>query len=732
MSARDTAGPETLEEHLALLNPEQAAAVTHTGSPLLILAGAGSGKTRVITTKIAYLISRCAYSPSSILAVTFTKKAAQEMAERARGIDGRASGAFMRTFHSFGAWFLRCRPGDAGLARSFTVYDEEDSASLLHQALPSLDKKRAAVLARSISLAKDYCLSPDSEGLSRIDPSPEFPGVYAAYEKRLRETGNADFGDLIMLPVNLLSRNGALREDLHRRFRCVMVDEYQDANIAQFRLLELLAGEGTYICVVGDDDQSIYRFRGAEVRNILSFREHFKNTEVIRLERNYRSFAPILALAQCIVSKNPSRLGKTLRATRAGGDLPVLAFLPNQEAEAAFCAGLITAARKDEGTPYSHWAVLYRTNAQSAGFESLFLRSKIPYRVVGSLKFYQREEIKDALAYIALAANPRDEIAFRRAAAKPPRGIGEASQDKIIAAWRDGKGGDILEAARSPDLGLPKKAAEGLSGFVSAFEEARSLFPEGDDRAGALMLSRFVERLIVLGGLSAYYEAEDAANGTQRAGNLSELVNNAALYPLTSGGLLDFLDAIQLDRTLEAEAGEDGRDAVTLITLHNTKGLEFPRVIITGMESGVFPRTDKTGQELEEERRLFYVGVTRARDKLYLTSCAERRFFGKPEGRTPSPFLKEIDASLIQVAPVGRTSGAWRQSGAAGTHAGPQSQGEWPVGGLVYHDDYGYGTIISANTGAGELVIKVRMETGQVATFLPEYQKNSLVRIKER
>ncbi|MDR3303461.1 MAG: ATP-dependent helicase, partial [Treponema sp.] len=434
--------PNPLPRYLAALNDEQREAVFHDGKHLLILAGAGSGKTRVITTKIAYLIREQGVDPRAILAVTFTNKAAREMADRARLIDERAGEAMLRTFHSFGAWFLRRHGTLAGLAPGFVIYDDEDTASLLRAILEGASKAEARQTAHRIARAKDYFLSPDDKELSRIDHRTEFRRIYREYEERLAVTGNVDFGDLIKKPVEILRNNPAMAQRFRERFQVIMVDEYQDANIAQFELLKELCGPETRVCVVGDDDQSIYRFRGAEVRNILEFPERFPDTHIVKLERNYRSVAPILNVASSVVDHNEDRLGKTLIAVRDGGKKPVLAFLPNQDEEAIFCAELITAAcgkRRSVGdkaaahqSAYSDWAVLYRTNAQSLGFETEFLRRRIPYRVVGSLKFYEREEIKDALALLSFLVNPRDEVAFRRVVNKPTRGVGLSSVERVV------------------------------------------------------------------------------------------------------------------------------------------------------------------------------------------------------------------------------------------------------------------------------------------------------------
>ncbi len=739
--------------YLDSLNDQQKAAVVHEGSPLLILAGAGSGKTRVITTKIAYLIKEKNIDPWTILSVTFTKKAANEMRERAIAIDDRAADAQIRTFHSFGSWFLRKYAEHAGLAPSFTVYDDDDMATLIKKAEPSLSTKEIRLAAHQISLAKDYCLTPEDD-LGVIGSEFDLNDIYAKYQKRLRATGNADFGDLIMLPVQILEAYSDIADYIHNRFKVIMVDEYQDSNIAQFRLLQSLSGvkqgSDTYVCVVGDDDQSIYKFRGAEVENILTFPEKFPGTQIIKLERNYRSTANILNAAGLVVKKNHhGSLEKTLVADREGGGKPVLAFLPDQNAEATFTADLVMKSLAG-GAKYSDWAVLYRTNAQSLGFEKEFLHRKIPYVVVGSLKFYEREEIKDALAYISFFANHKDEISFRRIINKPARGIGDKTQDKLMESAvtlnADGEPvfSDLLENLKNQQQAgaLSKKAAEGAAAFIKLFETLSGCFDENK------ALSDFIERVIRDSSLDEYHKAGDEIEGTTRVQNLQELVNTAVPYKCTMEGLLQFLDAINLDRTLDAENQAVGDNAVTLITLHNTKGLEYNKVIITGLEEGVFPRMEKQGAELEEERRLFYVGITRARDELYVTSTAKRCLYGRWDYMRPSPFIKEAAEAftVIGQAPFGfsvRKASPYGQfgrdasafGGAGGGEAGdsedPDLINKWKKGTHVYHDDYGDGAVTAAYNNSGEFVIEVQFSNGGKKKFLPKYQSKSLEIIRD-
>jgi DNA helicase-2/ATP-dependent DNA helicase PcrA len=759
-----------LPPYLAALNPEQRAAVFHTGHPLLILAGAGSGKTRVITTKIAYLIQEKGVDPRSILAVTFTNRAAREMADRARLIDARAGDAMLRTFHSFGAWFLRRNGSLGGLNSNFVIYDDDDTVSLLSAVMEDASRVEVKRIAHGIARAKDYFLTPEDPELDLIDHRNEFRKIYAVYEERLAQIGNVDFGDLIKKPVEILRSHPEVAGRFRDRFRVIMVDEYQDSNVAQFELLKELCGSETYVCVVGDDDQSIYRFRGAEVRNILEFPDRFPGTDIVRLERNYRSTAPILAVASSVVDNNRSRLGKTLRSERGTGKTPTLVFLPDQDAEVSFCAELISNSFKaGKKAAYSDWAILYRTNAQSLGFETELLRRRIPYRVVGSLKFYEREEVKDALALLSFLVNSRDEVAFRRVVNKPARGVGPATVDRVVGEATGGPqaDGDLAAAARRVMPSLPAKARSGLTSFLAAIAAgASALLPDDaapppaaedtgpvEKRAAKRAASRkrdglsagdglsvCLVRLIEEAGIAEYHISHDEIAGNQRIANLQELANAASLYPAARMGLLEFLEHIELDRSMENTAESGGSDnVVTLITLHNTKGLEFRRVIMTGVEQGVFPREDKQDDDLEEERRLFYVGATRAMDELYLTSCAMRRMFGRTMPAEPSLFLREADSSSLRIVgevpygfgpPGQRSSTGSARPGAASAKTGPaSSDGRWRVGERVFHDDQGYGAVTEIRESEDGPVIRVRFETGNEVRFLSSRQSSRFVKI---
>ncbi len=723
-------GTGVLPPYLSQLNPEQLEAVLHKGSPLLILAGAGTGKTKVITTKIAYLTRELGYSPESILAVTFTNKAAREMRERAARIEPACERAMIRTFHSFGSWFLRRNCKSLGLDSNFVIYDDADSAELVRAAVPSLPRQECSRYASLIARAKDYGLDHDSPSLGLLSHDEDLRRIYASYEERLRNTGNVDFGDLISLPSRILDQDEAVARRTRQRFQVILVDEYQDSNVAQFELLKRLAGPGTYICVVGDDDQSIYRFRGAEVKNILGFSKTFPGTQTIRLERNYRSYQTILDIAGESVRHNPNRLGKTLRATRPGGHKPLVAILDDQEQEVEYCASIIRRHIR-EGGRHSDIAILYRTNAQSLGFEKSFPRKGIPYTLVGALRFYEREEVKDLLAYLSLAVNPRDEIAFRRIINKPTRGLGDSSLENILSSTSGGRL-NLLEACAESLPLMKGKATAGLAKFLSLMERSKASLAQAPSSS---TLSVLLDTLLSESGLVEFHKSKDDIAGTQKLANLEELVSSASLYPLSGEGLLDFLETIELDRSLQSKDGEGAADAVTLITMHNTKGLEFPIVVVTGLEQGLFPRDDDEGEELEEQRRLFYVSATRAKDILHFTACRWRRIRGRLFETRPSVFLTEINPSLYEFWKGSKMlAGGYhpRSYAPSSPGAAPKAaEGGWKAGQMAYHDEFGEGTVVKvSDTESSGPLVTVRFASGKTAQFFPKYTKK-LERIKE-
>ncbi len=688
---------------LERLNKPQYEAVVHEGSPLLILAGAGSGKTNAITAKIAWLISEKKVYPASILAVTFTNRAAREMEDRVFSILGRSSGInlnnppMIRTFHSFGAWVLRRYGSSVGLENNFTIYDEEDMLTLLQSIRPGEAKKDLKPYISMISRAKDYCLAYNDD-LSPVSFDPEFPDIYMQYQKKLDSTGCADFGDLILKPGILLSENLTVREKLTRMFSTILVDEYQDSNVAQFELLKMLSGDGTNLTVVGDDDQSIYRFRGAEVRNILTFPETFKNTRIIRLEQNYRSTSNILDIAAAVVANNTGRLGKKLWTEKTGGEKSVVAAFNTQQEEAEFCCSLL-----NDGN-YGNTAILYRTNAQSLTFESLFSKMKIPYRLVGALRFFEREEVKDILAVISLFINPRDEVAFRRVINKPPRGLGKTGVEKIVSLSIQNFGGDLLRACSEGSKTLSGKAGKGAAAFAQIMDGVRSSFNEAAGPEDNL--SEFVKKCALVTGFAQYYREIDRNSDSQKILNIEELVNHAADYPSSMEGLIDFIENTELDRSSPAQENKGG---VTLITMHNTKGLEFDRVIITGLEEGLFPgfRNMENIEDLEEERRILYVSITRARKMLYMTCCRSRRIWGKFNSFPPSRFLSEIPENLVTLKGFGNTV----SGGASLINEGD----------IVYSRDYGAGEVLKKWMNKDEPVVLVRFEGGRTAQFLLRY-----------
>ncbi|MBN2658015.1 MAG: UvrD-helicase domain-containing protein [Spirochaetales bacterium] len=686
--------------YLKGLNEQQREAVMHGHEPLLILAGAGSGKTRVITTRIAWLIEEMGFDPSSILAVTFTNKAAAEMSERVHGMVSGAHGVMIKTFHSFGAWLLRRNAALLDMKSHFTIYDDDDVLSLLKTLFDEAPRNELRRYSRDISRAKDDCLLPDDD-LSHINPDPSFNEIYRIYETRLREIGNADFGDLISLPVRMLRKNSELKKRIHQKFRVILVDEYQDSNGAQFQLLKELSGPDTWLAVVGDDDQSIYRFRGAEVKNILTFHESFPGTKVIKLEENYRSTGNILGIASSVVSNNSGRLGKTLWTRKGSGDKAKLIYSENQITEAQDCADNILSHRQ-----YGETAVLYRTNAQSREFESTFRKMGIPYRLVGTLSFYSREEIKDTVAFLSFLSNSRDEVAFRRIVNKPARGLGKVSLEKVFHLMTV-TGGDLLEASRAALGGMKGKGAKGLGEFCKVCD----LLSEGLGESKTL--APYVDRVIRESGLLEYHRAQDEIDHSQKVRNLEELVTAADQYEGTMDGLSEFLELIELDQTMLEEEDKDP-DRVTLITMHNTKGLEFDRVFITGLEEGLFPRGDEYADEdeIEEERRLFYVSITRARKELFFTSTRRRMLYGRTEDRYPSRFIDELPSEFVDTI---------------GEESGPS--GEYKPGMRLYHEDYGVGIVNKNLFNNGHTVLHVIFESGRTAVLMPEFCAHKLEKL---
>ncbi len=701
-----TAAPETLLEGL---NEPQREAVQHGEGPLLILAGAGSGKTAVLTRRIAYLVHTRAARPGEILAITFTNKAAQEMRERVEQlVGGRVRAMWVMTFHSACVRMLRAEGERLGYTRGFTIYDEADSTRLIKQCMDELDvdPKRFAprAIKRQISDAKNQLI--DAEGY-RIKVGSFFEqtaaDVYEMYEQRAHSMNAMDFDDLLFRCVNLFELFPEVLRKYQEQFRWVMVDEYQDTNRAQYRWLELLAGQHRNLCVVGDPDQSIYAFRGADIRNVLEFENDFPDATVIRLEQNYRSTQTILSAADAVVANNRARMPKTLWTDLGQGDPIHVRELEDEHAEARFVVNEIE-RMVDEGGSRDEVAVFYRTNAQSRVLEDMLTRYKLPYQVIGGTKFYERAEIKDAMAYLTLLVNPHDMVAFQRVVNSPRRGIGDTTQARVVG-YANTVGEPVWDVAASPENvpGLGAAAVKALDRFMSIMERLRERV-DGGATVGDLLQ----ETLQETGYLEAL-EAERTIEAQGRIENLEELVGVAREYDSAAEepSLEEFLQQISLFSDQDALRDDEG--TVTLMTLHNAKGLEFPVVFMIGCEEGVFPhsRAVESG-DLEEERRLCYVGITRAKRQLYLSYARMRALYGQRDWNLPSRFLDEIPAELTDVeSQEARKPQAFSTTWDSGPASRPEPKpgASFSVGDEVVHASFGEGMVVGLDVG-GIVVVR--------------------------
>jgi DNA helicase II / ATP-dependent DNA helicase PcrA len=718
-----SAQPPNLERVTALavdalldgLNPQQRAAVVHEGSPLLIVAGAGSGKTRVLTHRIAYLLAARDVAPSQILAITFTNKAAGEMAARVANLTGaRARSMWVMTFHSACVRILRREARRFGYPSSFSIYDQADSQRLMAMVCRELDLDTRyhppKAITNQVSALKNELIDYETVQAKASGYRQKALGeAYTEYQRRLVAAGAMDFDDLIMVTVNLLQAFPDMAAEYRERFRHVLVDEYQDTNHAQYVLVRELAGAGlptqAELAVVGDADQSIYAFRGATIRNIEEFERDFPGANVIMLEQNYRSTQNILAAANAVVSRNPGRIPKNLWSDAGDGPLITGYVADSEHDEAAFVAEEVDRLADEGLAKPGQVAVFYRTNAQSRVFEEVFIRSGLPYKVVGGVRFYERREVRDLLAYLRLIANPEDEVSLRRVLNTPRRGIGDRAEESVAAlASRDRI--TFAQALLRPDdvPGLASRSAKAIAGFnelMAGFREmAASGSPTGDVAAAVLEVTGYVAEL----------EASTDLQDASRIENVNELVAVAREFDsrFADGTLSEFLEQVSLVADAdEVPEGEDHGGMVTLMTLHTAKGLEFPVVFLTGLEENVFPHERSMGndQEMAEERRLAYVGITRAEERLYMTRAATRMWFGRPGYHKPSRFLTEVPAHLID----------WRRDESAATQPaserlarrpGVRVLGNRPVpslqpGDRVNHDSYGLGTVLSVE-GRGD------------------------------
>lgn len=699
------------------LNPVQLDAVTSTEGPLLVVAGAGSGKTRVLTYRIAHMIENLGIHPSSILAITFTNKAAEEMRERVIQLVGRkAEIIWIMTFHAACARILRQEIIHLGYSKNFVVYDEKDSLNLITDCLKELNYDSTSFkpsgIQNKISLAKNNMIEPDeydSNSESKFDEV--VAKVYKLYQKKLKESNALDFDDLLLMTVKLFKKFPQILEKYQQRFKYILVDEYQDTNRAQYELLKLLAQKHRNICVVGDDDQSIYGWRGADVRNILDFEKDFPDATVIRLEQNYRSTKTIIDAANFLISHNKKRKPKKLWTENDKGETITLYEAFDEYDEALFVATEVQRLTS-MGSKYSYRdiAVFYRTNAQSRTVEEVFMRHGIPYIIVGGVKFYDRQEIKDILAYLRLVVNPNDVISFKRIINTPKRGIGKQTIEKLeYFAYQEGIG--LLEAAsRAKELKglISSRAVESLIKF---FQLIDFLKKQAEEKTPQELVWMAAEK----SGYIDMLKEEKTVEAEGRIENIQELVSVAAnfskLYP--NAGLPEFLERISLISDIDTY--EKQEEAVTLMTVHNAKGLEFPVVFIIGLEEGLFPhsRSMFSEDEIEEERRLCYVGITRAKEKLYLTYAYQRTFFGSKNYSAPSRFLSEIPQELITVEKVSQEV-PWTQ-GQFLDFAFPKktdsfrssrlSMEKINVGDRVYHDKFGEGTVIDVGGGGRVTVV---------------------------
>jgi DNA helicase-2/ATP-dependent DNA helicase PcrA len=694
------------------LNEPQRQAVLHEEGPLLVLAGAGSGKTRVLTHRIANLIRTGKARPGEILAITFTNKAAGEMRDRVEMLVGpRTRAMWVMTFHSACARLMRAEADKLGYTRTFTIYDESDSLRLVKRVADELDidTKRFAPrgLKRQISEAKNIGL--DAAGY-REQVSSFFEqtaaDVYDLYEKRIHAMNAMDFDDLLLRSVNLFELYPDVRKRYANQFRFILVDEYQDTNRTQYRFLELLAEEHRNLMVVGDEDQSVYRFRGADIRNILDFQKDFPDAEVIRLEQNYRSTQPILSVSNAIIQNNRERLGKNLWTDIDKGDLPVIRELEDEHAEARYVAGEVERL-VDEGMSRDEIAVFYRTNAQSRVLEDTLVRYGVSYQVIGGTKFYDRAEVKDALAYLTFLTNPSDAVAFGRVVNSPKRGIGDTTQARILNQANT-VGEVVWEIALRPEMvpGLGTAAVKAVGRFMSIMERLQ----ERVDSAG---VAELLEETLQESGYMDALRAERTIEAEGRIENLEELVGVAREYEATAEepSVEEFLQQVALFSEQDNLKSDEG--IVTLMTIHNAKGLEFPVVFLIGMEDGVFPhmRSIEAG-DVEEERRLAYVGITRAKQKLYLTYARQRSLYGGSEWNLPSRFLDEIPAELAErqaseQRTFGRPSAAatrWSDTPNAPTRREPTPGATFRIGEDVVHARFGDGVVTGVEPGGVVMV----------------------------
>ncbi|HEY5541418.1 MAG TPA: UvrD-helicase domain-containing protein [Coriobacteriia bacterium] len=740
---------------LSSLNPAQHEAVITTEGPLLVLAGAGSGKTRVLTFRIAHLIADLRVSPAEILAITFTNKAAAEMRERLGALVGSGvRSMWVMTFHAMCVRMLRFDGELLGFTRNFTIYDADDSKRLLKGVMRELeiDEKHYPVngIANRISAAKSELLSASDFAAKAVSPlDKKAAQTYTRYQQRLLTSNAMDFDDLLLNAYRLLSQEPTVLRAYQDRFRYISVDEYQDTNHAQYAITNLLAAGHGNLMVVGDDDQSIYSWRGADIRNILEFERDYPQAKVVKLEQNYRSTVRILAAANAVVANNPDRKPKTLFTANAEGE-KISSYLASDERdESRFIAGEIERLGRVEHRPYADFAVFYRTNAQSRALEDAFLRAGIVYRIVGGTRFFDRAEIRDTMAYLKAVVNPADEISLKRIINTPKRGIGDTTIRRIDEEAREHGTSfeDALRVAVDDDRHQARTRMT-LAGFVSLLDELRSM--QGD-------LRDLVEMVVARSGLIEALEAESTDESRGRADNIREFFGVASEFAAAheAPDLPAFMEWLALRTDLDALA--EGEDYVTLMTVHTAKGLEYPVVFVAGLEESIFPHQNSILDDpnVPEERRLAYVAITRARERLYLTRAHSRSLYGTTQHNAESRFVSEIPAEHLEVSGVGSlgvSGSGWEKRGdrggvsghGAGTSggrvfgggsgpkvAGPSRQPKEPtesfaVGDIVDHKAFGRGRVTAAKGDQ----LEIRFDrTGETKRLLVGYAP--IVKLKD-
>lgn len=711
-------------DYLQGLNSQQKLAVETVDGPLLVVAGAGSGKTRVLTTRIAHLITHHQIPAYKIVAVTFTNKAAQEMRERIISLIGpKGEDVLMGTFHSLCVRILRYEIGTSGYQANFQIFDQADQLALIKECLKelNLDPKRfdPRQLLGAIGKAKDELIGPDDYQVSGGDYwSQTIAKVYDRYQTKLVRSNALDFDDLIMATVKMLQKHPEILKKYQDRFSYIHVDEYQDTNMAQYILVQLLAGGSNNICVVGDEDQSIYAFRGADIRNILEFEKDFPGAQLIKLEENYRSTKMILGAANSVIVNNSERKEKNLWTNRAQGERVCFYQAPNERHEARFIADTIAKLAREENYNYKDLAILYRTHALSRVLEEEFMRRGIPYRIISGLRFYERKEIKDLLAYLRLIHNPQNDLSFLRIVNVPRRGLGPTTIGRL-SAYAEQFGISLFETL---------SYLEGIDGlgprFIKSLTEFRVLIEGLRMQLGATSLTELTEAVLQQSGYLNELESQNDQEALGRIENLREFLSVTQQFEeeySTSdlGALLEHVALISDADTYDGEA-----DAISMMTIHASKGLEFPTVFMVGMEEGIFPhsRALVEGNEIEEERRLAYVGMTRAEERLFLTCGRERTLYGATRPNPISSFVKEIDDAFVEDLQEqsarsnlsGIIPSQKRSTGTKNTTAGASYQ----AGDKVRHKIWGDGMVVSVSDSHGDLQVSIAFPEQGIKTVM--------------